>query len=643
MGLQSARDGVARGRAWWRSGAALVAVSGFGGGTLTTATVLAAPSPAGAAPASCVPAGATGLTAAVVATSGQTLTSSIDATGCDVGIYIGPGVTGVTISGATVNHANDHGILAEDTSGLTVTGSTVSDNGVARHSTIDTDKAIMLVGVSGSTVTGNTVTGNTADGGISVADESPTLDPAALTPTKSLPGPVASTGDVISNNVISGNYGGCGIVIESWVAAAGVHNITVSGNRITGAPGQFGPHGPVIGQIVVATDAPGATLSGIDVKGNTVTGSFLSGITVHANAPGDSITGTTISGNTLAGNNWGLANGAPTTDAIALEVNDIPPPAPPLTLSGTTITGNTMSEATGVFQTWQVTGTTLSANNFSGRRLLYTQPAPGTGYWMAASDGGVFAFGRAGFYGSMGGQRLAAPVVGMAQTRDQGGYLLFGADGGVFSFGDSTFYGSVPATGHAATAAVVGGALAPVVNGPPGTPGTNGLGYWLVGSDGNVYGFGRDAKVFGTLQGVKLAAPIAGMATSADGLGYWLVGADGGVFGFGDARFHGSLGGIKLASPIVAIAKTPSGNGYWLAGADGGVFAFGDARFHGSAFGKATAPIRSIASSPDGGGYTLTGADGAVYTFGDARPSGSLSGVKLNAPVVSATNVGVLP
>ena len=53
------------------------------------------------------------------------------------------------------------------------------------------------------------------------------------------------------------------------------------------------------------------------------------------------------------------------------------------------------------------------------------------------SDGGVFAFGDAGFYGSMGGQELNAPMVGMAATPDGKGYWLVGADGGVFAFGDA--------------------------------------------------------------------------------------------------------------------------------------------------------------------------------------------------------------
>jgi len=38
----------------------------------------------------------------------------------------------------------------------------------------------------------------------------------------------------------------------------------------------------------------------------------------------------------------------------------------------------------------------------------------GRGYWEVASDGGIFAFGDAGFDGSMGGRPLVKPVVGMS-------------------------------------------------------------------------------------------------------------------------------------------------------------------------------------------------------------------------------------
>jgi hypothetical protein len=35
-----------------------------------------------------------------------------------------------------------------------------------------------------------------------------------------------------------------------------------------------------------------------------------------------------------------------------------------------------------------------------------------------------------------------SPVVGMAATGDGGGYWMVASDGGIFSFGDGTFHGS---------------------------------------------------------------------------------------------------------------------------------------------------------------------------------------------------------
>jgi hypothetical protein len=66
----------------------------------------------------------------------------------------------------------------------------------------------------------------------------------------------------------------------------------------------------------------------------------------------------------------------------------------------------------------------------------------GLGYWEGASDGGVFAFGDAGFYGSMGGVSLTKPVVGVAATPDGRGYWEVASDGGLFAFGNAGFYGS---------------------------------------------------------------------------------------------------------------------------------------------------------------------------------------------------------
>jgi hypothetical protein len=66
----------------------------------------------------------------------------------------------------------------------------------------------------------------------------------------------------------------------------------------------------------------------------------------------------------------------------------------------------------------------------------------GSGYWLVASDGGVFSYGNATFYGSHGGAPLNQPVVGIDASPSGAGYWLVAADGGIFAYGDATFYGS---------------------------------------------------------------------------------------------------------------------------------------------------------------------------------------------------------
>jgi IPT/TIG domain len=73
-----------------------------------------------------------------------------------------------------------------------------------------------------------------------------------------------------------------------------------------------------------------------------------------------------------------------------------------------------------------------------GDRYSYVRP----GYWMVATDGGIFAYGDAGFYGSHGGTPLNKPVVGIAATPDGKGYWMVATDGGIFTYGDAGFYGS---------------------------------------------------------------------------------------------------------------------------------------------------------------------------------------------------------
>jgi len=46
----------------------------------------------------------------------------------------------------------------------------------------------------------------------------------------------------------------------------------------------------------------------------------------------------------------------------------------------------------------------------------------------------------------MGGQHLNQPIVGMAATPDGKGYWEVASDGGIFAFGDAGFYGRWAAT-----------------------------------------------------------------------------------------------------------------------------------------------------------------------------------------------------
>lgn len=59
----------------------------------------------------------------------------------------------------------------------------------------------------------------------------------------------------------------------------------------------------------------------------------------------------------------------------------------------------------------------------------------GNGYYLFGTDGGVFAYGDAKFFGSMGGKPLNKPIAGMAVRPQNDGYWLAAQDYGVFAFG----------------------------------------------------------------------------------------------------------------------------------------------------------------------------------------------------------------
>lgn len=263
-------------------------------------TILA--TPVRAADSSCTTAGSTGLTAAVVATNGQKITGTIDATGCDVGVYVGPGTTHVTITKATISGANDHGIFVQDAKYIWITNNVVTGNQVNPHpdcpagappstGCIAEDKAVELAGTSFSILEGNTVSYNNGSpgGGIGIADDG-AWDPGAPFGNPGNPNP--GNYNLVSNNNVNHNLADCQIVVAAYNAGEGVSHNIVSGNTIA-----FGVTG-----IVVAADSPSTSATYNLVFHNTVSSEFIPGIIIHSNTPGDVVSYNDVIGNTLSNN-----------------------------------------------------------------------------------------------------------------------------------------------------------------------------------------------------------------------------------------------------------------------------------------------------------------------------------------------------
>jgi hypothetical protein len=351
---------------------------------------------------SCKTAGSTGLTTFMVATSNQKITkTTINATGCDLGIYIPPGTVNVVINQVTVTGAKQHGIFAQDANVITIENSLVTGNGVAGIACppggapppgcIAEDKAIELVGTSHSIIENNVVSHNSADGGIGIADDG-ALDPGAPNTHPGFPHQAAD--NLVKGNLIDDNSKGCGIVIAAYNAPTGtahgeenggVENTWVTENTIVGtAPtsGQlFPPPGSYIGQIVIATDAPNTFVLNTGVTYNTLDGSELPGIVVHANVFGDVIKRTYILSNTIAEN--GYYPGPPATNpndpgvsqgttgiALIAEVGVQPPHTTNPVLSYTYVnSANILGDTNGV---WMCGTTHTSLTNMQGNPTFPT-------------------------------------------------------------------------------------------------------------------------------------------------------------------------------------------------------------------------------------------------------------------------------
>lgn len=332
---------------------AALALSAAGVGFLQTAAAEAAP-----AAQSCIEnVGNSGLSAAVVAQPGETIAGRlINAAPCDIGIYVGAGVSHVTIRSVTVQGANFQGIFAEKTSYVTIKHSTITDNafgtvdssvpplpGSGVRSRVGQSFAISLFGVSHSTVAHNTVYNN-GRGGIGVMDNGPN-DPGTITQNTSAP-LVSSSDDSVTGNTEWANYDGCAVVAATQNLGGSLSNLLIARNTIVGTQSSFsqiGPDGPDVGGIVVAADPPNSSVTDVLVDHNNVTGSFEGGIVVNAEAFNSFTKDVGVFGNLVSGNNWGDQE-APNTAGIIVFADPaaaVPPSTTAPQNIGTVVAHNT--------------------------------------------------------------------------------------------------------------------------------------------------------------------------------------------------------------------------------------------------------------------------------------------------------------
>jgi len=498
----------------------------------------------------------------------------------------------------TIEDAGGNAVLAAGTT-VTFTAPASGASGTFLNGT-----PITSVTTNGSGVaTATAYTANTTSGGYSIVATSTTLTAASLAETNNAAAAsqVVATGGANQSGTVGTTLGSA---LSATIEDSHGNPVLTAGTSVTftaPASGASGTFANSLSTTTATTNISGvATATAFTL--NTTAGSYAvvassagltSGALSETNAavtvPGAPTGLTATSGNTAVTLGWSAPanNGGAAISGYNVYEGTTPGGEATTAVSTANLTGCTSSQCTvtgltnGARYSFTVKAVNATGPSAASNESSATPAAPPTGgYHLVASDGGIFTFGNAHFFGSTGGKALTRPVVGMADTPDGNGYWLVASDGGIFTFGDAHFYGS--AGGTALTRPIVAMAATP-----------DGKGYWLVASDGGVFTFG-DAHFYGSEGGVALTQPIVGMAADPATGGYWLVSSDGGIFSF-KAPFAGSLGAVHLTKPIVGMAADPTTGGYWMVSSDGGIFSF-NAPFAGSLGGIAlTRPIVGMA------------------------------------------------
>jgi hypothetical protein len=261
--------------------------------------------------------------------SSQPTNTIINASGNLNGIAItGANANGTTIEGLTVENANAEGIYVQDASQVTIQYDYALNNVLNMSQVcpiniltttppcIVEDKAIELIGTSKSAVVGNTVIGTVGDGGIGLSDDGPLVPgivESVYHPTTSGSNN-PSAHNLVADNTVINNAGGCGIVVSAYDPGEGVLENVVSNNLVSGnAEG-----------VVVATPVPGTSAINNTVKGNTVVNSATEGIDIDGSSPNTTVWGNSVVGNLLSGNgpDYDFPHPAPTAIAVLSPTSD---------------------------------------------------------------------------------------------------------------------------------------------------------------------------------------------------------------------------------------------------------------------------------------------------------------------------------
>ena len=252
--------------------------------------------------------------------------ATIDASGKDNGILIGPGASGSRVGWFRVVHAVGEGILATQVDGVWLLFNHVehNDQGVTTPNTYfecqaqgeipgDCGEGLHLQATTNSFAVGNDVSDNA--GGILVSDDM-----------------AASHGNLVAFNKVEDNKPDCGITVPAHNPTAGVYDNTFAANWVTGN-GEGG--------VLIAAGVPGSAAHDNRVLHNYLAGNGFAGVTLHAHAPGQNLDNNVIEGNIIKTNNVGGDDDAGVFDTTGVLIFS---GDPSVTVNGTVIRSNVIQD-----------------------------------------------------------------------------------------------------------------------------------------------------------------------------------------------------------------------------------------------------------------------------------------------------------